>query len=410
MERADRARPRLGLVVPFLTPHGGGIESTAQFLRQCVEQSGRFELRIASLAYSADDRASVLLREPSTWAGGVRVRSEVWRGHPVEHFGAFLAEFEFQRYRPRAALTRFLRECDVIQVIAGSPSWARVALGVGRPVAVQVAAFASDERRRTLDDSSGPRATWRRWMARVTARLDRSALDEADAVFALTEEMVARVRRRVEPSRVVLAPQGVDTQRFRPRSEEPGAAYILSVARFADPRKRVSVLFEAYHRLRERRADAPDLVLAGSSAPSDRDWELAQSLGIRTHIRFHLRLETDKLAALYRNAAMFVLTSDQEGLGISILEAMASGIPVVSTDCGGPRTSVIEGETGFLAPCGDAAGLARRMEQLIAAPALASRLGEAGFRRALERFSNEAAGRAYLATYDRLLAGKAPAG
>ena len=70
-------------------------------------------------------------------------------------------------------------------------------------------------------------------------------------------------------------------------------------------------------------------------------------------------LGDDELVELYRGAALLALSSDEEGLGLVILEAMASGIPVVSTACGGPQTSVVDGETGFLTPVGDAAAPTR---------------------------------------------------
>jgi glycosyltransferase involved in cell wall biosynthesis len=109
---------------------------------------------------------------------------------------------------------------------------------------------------------------------------------------------------------------------------------------------------------------------------------------------------------LYRQASVFVLPSNEEGLGIVILEAMASGLPVVSTRCGGPDTCVVEGETGYLIPVGDAEALAHRMQVLLEDRALGQWMGKAGRMLVEARFSIEAAGKAFLEVYDRLL-GKA---
>ena len=86
-----------------------------------------------------------------------------------------------------------------------------------------------------------------------------------------------------------------------------------------------------------------------------------------------------------------------------MLEAMASGLPVVSTDCGGPATSVLQGVTGFLTPVGNAVALACAMERLLADPDLARRMGETGRQRAVEWFSLRVTGSAFLDVYDRLL-------
>jgi glycosyltransferase involved in cell wall biosynthesis len=86
-----------------------------------------------------------------------------------------------------------------------------------------------------------------------------------------------------------------------------------------------------------------------------------------------------------------------------ILEAMASGLPVISTDCGGPATAIVSGETGLLTPVGDAHALAEAMQTLWEQPDLRRRMGQAGRQRVEEHFSTEKAGRVYLDTYARLL-------
>jgi len=195
---------------------------------------------------------------------------------------------------------------------------------------------------------------------------------------------------------------GVDVDMFYPAEAPPADGYILSVGRFSDPRKNVRLLFQAYRRLRERLAHAPRLVLVGER-PRSLDWAEAASGGIADHIELHANVQPELLPSLYRQASMFVLSSDEEGLGIVILEAMASGLPVMSTRCGGPETCVVEGETGYLTPVGDAEALAAGMQNLLEDVALRRRLGRAGRRLVESRFSTETAGVPFLTVYDRLL-------
>jgi glycosyltransferase involved in cell wall biosynthesis len=85
---------------------------------------------------------------------------------------------------------------------------------------------------------------------------------------------------------------------------------------------------------------------------------------------------------------IFVLPSIlPEPFGLVVIEAMASGKPVVATAPGGPSETVVDGETGFLVPPSDASAIARALEELLAGPQKRISMGEAGRRRAREMFS-----------------------
>lgn len=97
------------------------------------------------------------------------------------------------------------------------------------------------------------------------------------------------------------------------------------------------------------------------------------------------------------------LASDYEGLNNSIMEAMSCGVPVVATDIWGTRELVVHGETGFLVPVGDRAGLARHTYKILEDPQLARRLGEAGRRRIEAEFSIQTMVEKHAALYRELL-------
>lgn len=391
---------RVALVVPGLEERGG-VPAVAQFLARVLRESGRYEAAFVSLPMGSSDPASVRLLAPSTWRRGVRVEHGEHDGQPVLRVGARFSELEFQRYRPRRPLTRLLDGFDIVQIVAGAPGWALVAQHVRRPVALQVATLAAEERRALRSHGSLFERGWRAAMTRLTSRLEERALQRADVVFVENAWMEAHLRRRLGPARVVFAPPGVDTDLFRPPQQAPSRGHLLAVGRFADPRKRADLLFDAYRRLCESVNDAPPLVLAGWNGPSAADWALAERLGVRRRIELHERVTERELLSLYQRASALLLSSDEEGLGIVILEAMACGLPVVCTDCGGPATSVREGETGHRVPRGDAAALAARIGELLADPARRARMGERARALAVERFSLRAAGRPFLEWYDR---------
>jgi len=243
-------------------------------------------------------------------------------------------------------------------------------------------------------------------MTAINAWSEPRALRRVDHVFALSEYTRSQLAAMVPQSKLSLGWPGVDVELFRPAESPPTDGYILSVGRFSDPRKNVRLLLRAYRRLRERLPDAPRLMLVGEQ-PRSSDWAEAASWGITDYIDVQASVPPELLPSLYRQASLFVLPSDEEGLGIVILEAMASGLPVLSTRCGGPETCVVEGETGYLTPVGDAEAMASRMQMLLGKPAHRQRLGQSGRRLVETRFSIQAAGEPFLAVYARLLGGVA---
>jgi glycosyltransferase involved in cell wall biosynthesis len=101
-------------------------------------------------------------------------------------------------------------------------------------------------------------------------------------------------------------------------------------------------------------------------------------------------------------AQLFVLSSISEGLSLTLLEAMAAGLPVVATDVGGNREVVVPGETGILVPAKSPNELAAAMLRLIRNPEMCAAMGAAGRRRVEDVFSLAGVVRSYESVYERL--------
>ena len=111
------------------------------------------------------------------------------------------------------------------------------------------------------------------------------------------------------------------------------------------------------------------------------------------------RLQLREVAERLRDSDVLLVPSLMEGLPTVVLEALASGVPVVATDCGGVSEAMTDGREGLLVAPRDAEALARALERLWRDPALRARMGEAGRETATSRFELDRQLREFLALY-----------
>jgi glycosyltransferase involved in cell wall biosynthesis len=143
------------------------------------------------------------------------------------------------------------------------------------------------------------------------------------------------------------------------------------------------------------------LVLAGDGPLRPALAELAARLGVAPFV--HLLGARGDVPDVLNALDVFVLSSDSEGLPLVIPEAMAAGLPVVSTRVGGVPTVLADGDTGFLVPPGEEAPLRARLAALRGAPDAARACGARAREAALARFSAERMAREYLELYAAVL-------
>jgi D-inositol-3-phosphate glycosyltransferase len=393
------------VVVPSLE-QGGGVPSVAEFICQVIERNDAFDFRLVSLSMAAVDDINLQVSRPSTWWKGVQSNSGLWRGRPFTRVGVFASELEFQRFRPRDALASLLNGCDLIQVVCGSPAWANAVVGLGKPVSLQVATRAKVERRLRDARPTSLLGWWRKSMTHITDRLDDRALRMVDAI-QLENPWMLEYSRRLNSAKTSVdiryAPPGVSVQLFKPLPERPTLPnpYILCVGRLDDARKNIGLLLEAFHRLPASLSHV-HLITAGSGRPPASYWARVDALGLKDRVRHIDSPETAELVRLYQQATAFALASDEEGLGVVILESMACGVPVVATRCGGPDGVITEGKDGFLVPLADAAAMGERLALLCTDSVLNRTMGRYACKTIEARYSEEVAGQAFMDVWKRL--------
>ena len=237
---------------------------------------------------------------------------------------------------------------------------------------------------------------------------------KADCVIVPSHAVERDVVRRVglPEDRVVVTHEGCEP-RFRPvRSagvlRDVAARYglppryVLAVGTL-EPRKNLTTLLAAFARLRRNGEVDADLrlVLAGARGWLEEPiFATVRSLGLEDAVRFTGFVDDDDLPAVYSGAALFVFPSLHEGFGLPLLEAMACGVPVVTSNVS--SMPEVAGDAATLVDPRDGEGLAAAIGRLLRDEALRDRLREAGIARA-RQFSWEATARRTLDAYASLL-------
>jgi glycosyltransferase involved in cell wall biosynthesis len=191
----------------------------------------------------------------------------------------------------------------------------------------------------------------------------------------------------VARERLTVIRNGVDSERFVPRAHgaprDPNRAVIGYVGRLS-PEKHPALFLRTAALVLARLPKTRFVVIGDGPLRSDLE-TLATRLSIRHAVAFEG--ECDDMPARYQAFDMLLLTSWHEGTPLVVLEAMASGLPVVATEVGGVPELVVSGKTGWLATPGDEVDMAAHVIALLQAPDTMRRFGEAARVRAKSMFS-----------------------
>lgn len=173
----------------------------------------------------------------------------------------------------------------------------------------------------------------------------------------------------------VLTPP-IDGDLFCPPEHPASGHTILFTGRYNDGRKDVATLVKAFSIVHRHIAESK-LVLIGAGPPSREISLLILALGLNDAVELLPAVNRTDLIRHYQAARVFAIPSKQEGLCISGLEAMACGLPVVSTACGGPESYVQDGKNGFLIPLSDYETMAKALLRVLSDEATRSSLSSA---------------------------------
>ncbi|HBL18027.1 MAG: hypothetical protein A2X36_07610 [Elusimicrobia bacterium GWA2_69_24] len=361
------------MLTPNFHPYVGGAEKQALELSKALAAGG-LPVVVATRrlpGLPAEDRVA-----------GIPVRRLAAPGGGLLNAAGFMLSALWFLLRRRA-------EYGIIHVhLAGSPAVAACLAGrlFGKKVVIKVGGG------RGIGEIA---LSSRTWAGRLKLGLLRAFRPQ---FISVTQDLADEMDEHGLGGCVRVIPNGVDTGRYRPASPEeksglraelgwPEGLILLYVGRLA-VEKRLVAFLEAFSRscAQDPAGSPPVSIVLVGSGPEEPNLRLAVA---RFDLagRVLLSPPTERIERCYRAADAFILPSISEGLSNALLEAMASGLPVLGTRVGGTREAVSDGVTGLLFDPPDDGALLRHLGALRADPALCSRLGAAARAQALERYS-----------------------
>jgi N-acetyl-alpha-D-glucosaminyl L-malate synthase BshA len=240
--------------------------------------------------------------------------------------------------------------------------------------------------------------------------LMKFSIEASDAVTAVSQFLRDETIGNYDVGKEIeVIPNFIDTESFRPMDSKNlkrllapnGEKLLVHTSNFREV-KRVKDAIRALKVILDRGLKAK-LLLIGDGPDRGECQALARELGIWQQTRFLGK--QSELASVLSASDVFLIPSGNESFGLSALEAMACGVPVLSSDVGGLPELNVDGETGFVVPVGDIEAIAGRTIELLTDRTLHARMAKAAYRRATGEFAKERIVPMYEAIYERVLQG-----
>jgi glycogen(starch) synthase len=201
-------------------------------------------------------------------------------------------------------------------------------------------------------------------------------------------------------TKISVIPNGTDSERFKPVERVWDRGRMLFVGRIVY-QKGLDVLFQALAGINDLDWD---LTLVGDGNQRPQMEELAASLGLTSRVHFTGWLSGDDLVAQYQKANLYVTCSRHEGMPNVVLEAMASGLPIIASAISGHNDLVIPDINGVLVPGEDPQALQCVLREILSDPKAQQQMGEASRHRAVELYSWSSTTEQYQAVLEQIIA------
>jgi len=226
---------------------------------------------------------------------------------------------------------------------------------------------------------------------------------DADAVVAVSNGLRDHAFKTTPELPIEMIPNAIELSTFTPprTREHDGPIRLLFVGRF-NAFKNVEHLLEAGSLLLQKGVDNFELQLVGDGSRRSNLERLTVEKGLTKHVRFMGWVDRDSIIEVYRGADIFVTATTWEGMPNTVLEAMATGLPIIATRASGLSELVRDGINGYLVPINDVVSLSERLGQLVDNHYERHRLGKESRKIAEREFAWEYIAEQYVHVYERI--------
>ena len=217
-----------------------------------------------------------------------------------------------------------------------------------------------------------------------TSRLHRATIKRADKLVTLTQQVKKLYTNIIEKDKIEVIPFAVDTEVFKPskREEKNEVLYVGSLFEL----KGIRHLITAIARVAKEKPETR-LRIVGEGPQKAVIEEMIRNCKLQKNVTIEGIIPHNRIVSYYQRCSFLCFPSQGEPFGKAVIEAMACAKPVIATDIGGPRETLLNGETGFLVPLGQQKILAEKMLALLEDDTLRKKMGRNARRVALERYS-----------------------
>jgi glycosyltransferase involved in cell wall biosynthesis len=224
------------------------------------------------------------------------------------------------------------------------------------------------------------RNRWWRWVTGYT--LKHSDYFTSDAIVTRDKAVACGMN----PEKTVVFPWGVDLQRFSPKHwpRNGSRSFTVFCNRSWEPRYGVDVLARAFVRVAKSRPDV-SLILLGGGSQAQTLRQIFEQAGVSDRVSFPGQIPNHDLPRYYHMADLYISPSHVDGSSVSLMEAMACGLPCLVSDIPANKEWVQDGENGWLFPDGDEQALAGKIEQVLENRPCLMEIGQAARRTAEQK-------------------------
>jgi glycosyltransferase involved in cell wall biosynthesis len=334
-------------LITTIQPIDGGVPSMTKWICRLLEEYNI----VSSLAWYAPFRNYPSLSVPLYQMGRNRpgtIKELALDKYPSYGLGAWYPEFEFTHYLPRQAWKELIRQNDLHFVVSGNTLAATPYVFFKVPFVSWIATPWEADRENRIRTFSKQRRLLDSIVNKPVLRfLEKKILRSQHAsVLALssyTSSELKKISSR-NVSDVMIMP--IDEEIFKRDTSKTKPWRIGFSGRYCDPRKNIDLLLAAASIVLSYNKSL-EIVLVGDKDSSKIEYKIKE-YGLEACVTCYQHMNSRDLSLLLQSFDAFVIPSFQEGLCISALEAMACGVPIISTYCGGPEEYVRPFQTGLL--------------------------------------------------------------